>query len=220
MDCIRDYGKRTVETVLHINASPRGDKSFSAQAGGRFLERYLELNPDCSLDVLELESTVLPEFDSRAVSCVEKLRAGEELSGELAGYWSAVEAVIDRFKAPSYLVLSCPMWNFSVPYRLKHYLDLIVQAGYTFAYRDGRQVGLVQGKPARLFLARGGEYGPGSGSEHRDFQRKYLEEILGFIGFSDIRTYLVEPTGSKGPQAASQALERVVREALLDMGDF
>ena len=209
-----------MDTVLHIKASPRGERSFSAQAGGRFLKRYLELNPDNCLDVLELESAVLPEFDSRAVACVEKLRQGGKLSGELAEHWSAIEAVITRFKAASRLVISCPMWNFSVPYRLKQYLDLIVQAGYTFAYRDGRQVGLVQGRPARLFLARGGEYGPGSGSEHRDFQQKYLEEILGFIGFTGIRTFLVEPTVRKGPEAASQALEIAVRDALLDLNDF
>ena len=207
-------------TVLHINASPRGERSFSVQAGGRFLERYLELNPGFTLDVLELENEELPEFGLRGTECMEKLRSGKKLSVEQAELWSSVEAVIARFKAASRLVISCPMWNFGVPYRLKHYIDLIVQAGYTFSFRDGRQVGLVEGCPARLFLARGGEYGPGSGREHRDFQLKYLEEILGYIGFTDIRTYVVEPTGRKGPQAASEALEKVVRDALSEISDF
>ena len=69
-------------------------------------------------------------------------------------------------------------------------------------------------------MARGAEYGPGSGREDRDFQQPYLEEILKFVGYTDIRTYLIEPTGRKGPEAAEQALERAVEEALRELADF
>jgi FMN-dependent NADH-azoreductase len=87
------------------------------------------------------------------------------------------------------------MWNFGIPYKLKHYLDVIVQPGYTFSFspEEGYK-GLMTGKPIATIYARGGAYGSGTGAESYDLQKGYLEHILGFIGFSDFQTILVEPT--------------------------
>jgi FMN-dependent NADH-azoreductase len=87
------------------------------------------------------------------------------------------------------------MWNFSIPYKLKHYIDLLVHRGLTFSFtpEEGYR-GLVTGKPLVAVCARGGAYGPGSGAEAWDQQGRYLEHIFGFIGFTEIREILVEPT--------------------------
>ncbi len=45
-----------------------------------------------------------------------------------------------------------------------------------------------------MVQARGGAYGPGSGAEGYDQQSAYVKQIFGFIGFTDIREILVEPT--------------------------
>jgi FMN-dependent NADH-azoreductase len=76
----------------------------------------------------------------------------------------------------------------------------------TFSYtpQEGYK-GLVTGRPAVLVLARGGGYAPGSASESYDMQKPYLELILRFIGFTDIRTVIVEPTLA-GEEAAAKAL--------------
>jgi FMN-dependent NADH-azoreductase len=52
----------------------------------------------------------------------------------------------------------------------------------------------VTGKPAFVAFARGGEYPPGSPAEAWDFQSKYILTALGFIGFTDIRVVMAEPT--------------------------
>lgn len=87
------------------------------------------------------------------------------------------------------------MWNFSIPYKLKHYIDLLAQPGLTFSFtpEKGYQ-GLVTGKPLTVIYARGGAYGPGSGAEGYDQQSTYIKQIFGFIGFINIREILVEPT--------------------------
>ena len=55
-----------------------------------------------------------------------------------------------------------------------------------------------------MIYARGGEY---SSTETiaMDFQKTYMEMILGFIGFQDIKTIIVEPTLTD-----SQSMERTL----------
>jgi FMN-dependent NADH-azoreductase len=45
--------------------------------------------------------------------------------------------------------------------------------------------------------ARGGAYAPGTGAEVYDVQSKYLRQILGFIGVTDVQDIFVEPTLQK-----------------------
>jgi FMN-dependent NADH-azoreductase len=82
------------------------------------------------------------------------------------------------------------MWNFGIPYKLKHYIDIIVQPSYTFTVTDGNYKGLAGGKPLCLILARGASYDNDSPIA---FQKKYLEFISGFIGFTDIKTVVCQP---------------------------
>ena len=71
--------------------------------------------------------------------------------------------MIERFKSADWYLFSLPMWNFGVPYVLKHLIDVIVQPGLTFSFSptEGYK-GLVTGKKAVAVYARGGAYGSGS----------------------------------------------------------
>jgi len=73
-------------------------------------------------------------------------------------------------------------------------------------------VGLVTGKPLLLVCARGGAYALGTPAEKMDFQAPYLENIFRFIGFTDIRRLIVEPTLGADPAKVegtrAAALER------------
>jgi FMN-dependent NADH-azoreductase len=106
------------------------------------------------------------------------------------------------------------MWNFGIPYRLKQYLDIIIQPTYTFSFspQEGYK-GLVTGKPVFIAYSRGGAYASGSGGEAFDLQTKYLELALGFIGLKDIRTVIVEPTLMGGPEVAKAKREDAIAKA-------
>jgi len=106
------------------------------------------------------------------------------------------------------------MWNFSIPYRLKQYIDILAQPGHTFTVsEDGRYEGLVKDKRAAIVYSRGGAYPPGSDMQAFDFQTKYLELILNFMGVTDIHSVVVEPTLANGPEAAAQAKVKAVDQA-------
>ncbi len=65
----------------------------------------------------------------------------------------------------------------------------------------------------KLGYARGGEYEAGTDAEAFDMQRKYIELIFGFMGITDIRPVIVEPTLMGGPDVARDRLERAVETA-------
>ncbi len=61
-----------------------------------------------------------------------------------------------------------------------------------------------------VVFARGGEYQPGSQAEAFDLQTKYIKLIFGFIGFTDIRSVLVEPTLQGGPDVAGAKRQEAI----------
>ena len=181
--------------LLYIESSPRKKRSASIETAQTFISEYKRTHPEDEVETLDLWATHLPEFDGNVIDSKYVILHGLEHTDEQRQAWKAVEDVIAQFTRADKYLFSLPMWNFGIPYKLKHYLDVIVQPGYTFSFspEEGYK-GLVAGKPIAVVYARGGAYGSGTGAESYDLQKAYLEHILGFIGFSDFRNILVEPT--------------------------
>jgi len=181
--------------LLYIEASPRKERSASIEIARTFIGEYERTHPGDVVETLDLWQTSLPEFDGQIIDSKYVILHGLEHTEQQKRAWSAVEDVISQFTGADKYLFSLPMWNFGIPYKLKHYIDVIVQPGYTFSFSpEEGYTGLVTGKPVATIYARGGAYGPGTGGESYDLQKAYLEHILGFIGFRDFQTILVEPT--------------------------
>jgi FMN-dependent NADH-azoreductase len=179
--------------VLYIESSPRKDRSTSIKIARDFLEAYRQAHPGDTVDTLDLWAGDLPPFDGETINAKYAVLHGQPHSPAQAAAWKQVVAIADRFKSADKYVFSLPMWNFGVPYKLKHYVDVITQPGLTFSFSPGEGYkGLVTGKPAVVIYARGGEYGDGGASY--DFQKPYFELWLRFIGFTEIRGVVAEPT--------------------------
>ena len=200
-------------SVLSIVASPRAESNSLAVAHA-FLDAYRQGHPDDTVETLDLFTADLPAFAAPLAKAKYAVLGGGQPTDDAERAWAAVIEIVNHFKAAEKYVFAVPMWNFGIPYRLKHYIDLLVQPHLTFRYSpDAGYSGLVTGKPAFVAYARGGAYGEGSGLEAMDHQKPYLEQILGFIGFTDIRSVLVEPMLMGGPAAAADALAASKRKA-------
>ena len=207
--------------VLFIQASGRGERSKSITVGKAFLDAYKSRHPDDEVVTLDLFDADLPSFDGDAINAKYAIMHGEKFSPQQEQVWLQIVRIIVDFKSADKYVLSAGMWNFSIPYRLKQYVDLLVQPGYTFSYSDqsGYQ-GLVRSKPLLAIYARGGEYSPGSDAEAFDMQKKYIELIFGFMGFDNIRSIIVEPTLQGGPEIAAQKLTEAIEKARAMAAEF
>lgn len=181
--------------LLYLQASPRGERSVSNAIADAFVSACLRKNPGDTVKKLNVYQADLPHFDGYALAAKYAVLNGVSHSRDEQAAWARVAALAQEFASHDKYVIASPMWNFSIPYRLKQYLDLIVQPTLTFRFspEEGYR-GLVTGKPVCLALARGGEYPAGSPGEAWDFQLRYLKTILGFIGFTDIRVVIAEPT--------------------------
>jgi FMN-dependent NADH-azoreductase len=190
-----EYGGTTMSKLLHIQVSPRIGRSASIAVAEHFIEVYSAKHPDDTVETLDLWATALPEFDGATIDAKYAVLHGRDQTPAQLEAWQAVVRVADRFKSADKYLFSLPMWNFGIPYKLKHFIDVLVQPGLTFSFTpESGYKGLITGKPAVAIYARGGAYGPGSGAEGYDAQSAYLRQILGFIGFTDVKEIFVEPT--------------------------
>jgi len=206
--------------LLYIEASPRKDRSSSIKVAKTFIAEYQRTHPEDVVDTLDLWDTSLPEFDGHVIDSKYVILHGLEHTDAQKQDWKAVEDIIARFTGADKYLFSLPMWNFGIPYKLKHYIDVIVQPGYTFSFspEEGYK-GLVTGKPVAAIYASGGAYGSGTGMESYDFQKPYLELFLGFIGFSDIQTIAVEQTLSP-PKVSDKILKEAGARAKAVAANF
>ena len=199
--------------LLYIQASPRGQRSHSVAVTDAFIEAYEKKHPNDEIEILNVFDASIPDFDGLAVQAKYTILHGKSHSEAEQEVWKNVEQVIEQFTSADKYVLAVPMWNFSIPYRLKQYIDLLIQPGYTFSYSpEGGYQGLVSGKPMLVVYSRGGEYPPGSEAEAVDLQTRYIELIFGFIGFKDIRSVVVEPTLQGGPDVAGVKRQRAIEK--------
>jgi FMN-dependent NADH-azoreductase len=197
--------------VLYIQASPRGKRSHSIIVADKFIEEYRKKNPKDEIITLNVFEAQLPTFDGFVVQAKYSIMHGQKHSEQEAAAWKAVEKAIENFKSADKYVFAVPMWNFGIPYRLKHYIDIITQPTYTFTTTDKGYEGLVKGKKAFVAYASGGEYS-GAGASY-DHQKPYLELILGFMGITDVKTAVVDSTLG-APDVAKKKQEEAIISAV------
>ncbi len=212
---VGDPGSLTMARLLHIEASPRRDNACSSQVAAAFLAGYRSVNAADTIDHLHLFDHALPAFDDEAaqqkMTHIAALMRGEKGIAP-TGKWAAVVAEIERLKAADRVLLSTPMWNFSLPYRLKHWLDIIIQPGLTFyVNRQGNYIGLLRNKVLQIVIASGSAYADGfpraDTGIKTDFLQAYLLHVFRWIGFEDIRIIRVQPTADAAAADITRMLD-------------
>jgi len=202
-----------MQKLLYIQASPRKERSKSTQVASAFLESYQQSHVEDTVETFNIFEEDLPTFDGLKVQAKYTILHGKEHSREERQAWDAIEKIITHFKSADKYVFSLPMWNFSIPYRLKQYIDILVQPGYTFTFGENGYEGLVKDKPALVVYARGGSFPEGSEREAFDMQKKYMELFLGFIGFENIQSIVVGPTLQGEPSDIQTMLDASIQKA-------
>ena len=182
--------------VLYIESSPRKLRSASIEVAQAALAAWRSVDSSLTVDTLDPWSLELPEFDGPALEAKYAAIAGRPLTQEQESAWAAIRKLVLRFHAADALVVAVPLWNFSVPYKLKHLIDVVSQKDLLFSFDERGFNGLLRGRTALLICARGLDYSPSAMTPAGtyDFQKPYVETWLRFIGISDITTITIERT--------------------------
>jgi FMN-dependent NADH-azoreductase len=177
-----------MSTLLSIEVSPRGDKSISRALGERFIKYWLRAHPGGAVVRRDLMKTNIPYMNNDWISGVyappditrtSEMNAALSLSGELIG----------ELQAAGHLLISTPMYNFSIPAVLKSWIDYIVRPGFTFRLAPGWP-GMLENKRTRIIVATRDVYVPGTPSEVDDLVSPVLRRSLAFMGVTDVETVL------------------------------
>ena len=196
-------------TLLHIESSPRKRRSASLDVARAYLDAYRDARPDHRIDVLDLWSVEMPEFDGDALDAKYADLSGTPLSEAQQQAWTAIRELAQRMHDADTLLFSVPLWNFSIPYKLKHFIDVVSQRGILFSFDERGLQGLLKDKKAVVIYARGLDYSVGSNTPAHsfDFQRPFMEMWLRSVGVAEVKSIVVEKTllGPELDHAARQA---------------
>ena len=192
--------------LLHVSATPRQDRSTTLQVSEAFLDELGAGRPDLEVTTVDLFHDDLPAVAGTNIDVKYNLMAGVPVDDAARDSWCRIERLIEQFVSADCWLVSSPMWNLSVPYALKYYIDCLVQPGYVFRYDEqGVPVPLVTGRTMVCVTSRGGDFGPASPLHHADFQEPYLRAIFGFIGITDIEFVNAQPVDISGLRESSLA---------------
>ena len=186
MQALQRIGVSDMRTLLHIDTSlfsARGESSRLAQA---FVERWRESHPEAAIIKRDLSTDPVPHLDAVGFQgFLAKPVDRTDAQNAIVAYSDALIAELERADV---IALGLPFYNFGIPSTLKAYFDHIARAGVTFRYSERGPVGLLTGKKAFVFAARGGRY---RDTAH-DTQTAYVREFLKFVGIEDVRFVYAE----------------------------
>jgi FMN-dependent NADH-azoreductase len=171
--------------LLFIESSPRQAESASSAVAQTFIEAYAQRRPDATVDRMDLWHMRLPEFDGETMQAKYAALRGEQRTPAQATAWDELSAIAERVRSADTLLIAVPMWNFGIPYKLKHLIDVVSQKDLLFTFDAWGFGGLCVARDAVVIYARGIDYGPdatfGTPGTEWDQQQPYMNLWLKFI---------------------------------------
>ncbi len=205
--------------LLYVEASPRGPLSISTALAEHFIAKFRRAEPELVVDRLALWEQPLPELNGAALAAKYAVLGKRDLTRNQADAWLNIGQIVDQVRMADSVLLATPMWNFGVPYKLKHWIDLITQPGLSFAFDPASGYRpLLAARPVTVVLASSGDYATGPSWGRPNLASPYLREALGFIGLKDPAIVLSGPTAGdptqqeRGRMAAREALDERVSQ--------
>jgi FMN-dependent NADH-azoreductase len=171
-------------TLLSLEVSPRGDRSISRALGRRFIEHWKRNNSGGQVISRDLNATRIPYLDNDWIGGVYA-PADVPRTPEMQRALALSAELIAELQAADVLLISTPMYNFTVPAVLKSWIDYVVRPGFTFRLAPGWP-GMLENKKARLIVVSRDSYVPGEASEAADLVTPVLRKVLDFMGIHEV----------------------------------
>lgn len=195
--------------LLHIDASPRGERSHSRKMTKEFVEAWKEFHPNDTVTYRDVGRNPIPHVDEAWIAAA--FTTPLERTPQM---WDALrisEELVNEFLTADIYVMGVPMYNWSVTSGFKAYIDQIVRVDRTWGFLpetpESPYKPLVHGKKMFIIPARGdGGFAPGGRNEFRNYQDPYLRCIFGMLGITDI-TFIAVENDEFGGQKLADSLK-------------
>ncbi|WP_373019786.1 FMN-dependent NADH-azoreductase [Thiomicrorhabdus sp.] len=195
--------------LVRIDASARFEDSQSKQLADFFEQQWRAKNPNGEVQHHDLTKLKLDHIDVEFINAMYTHEA--ERTIEQKQLLELSNHLVNELKNADSLLISTPMYNFSVPSYLKTYIDLITRVGETFRYGENGPEGLLTIPQAVLIVTSGGDYTQPP-MDAMNFVTPYLKTVLGFNGITSVN--VIEAQGmNMGGDKQQQSLDNA-RQAI------
>ncbi|WP_448045239.1 FMN-dependent NADH-azoreductase [Bradyrhizobium liaoningense] len=182
-------------TILHIDASVRGERSISRRLSKAFVARWLECEPEALVLTRDVgrnpppfvtEVWVAAAFtppEARRPDQNEELRQSDEL--------------IDELDRADVIVIGTPMYNYGMPAGLKSWFDKVIRIGQTFSFDltrgDFPLEPVMSGKTLVVLSSRGEfGFGPGGVRERMNHLETHIFTCAHYLGVKESHVIAVD----------------------------
>lgn len=174
--------------ALHIEVSPMGDNSVSRAVTAEYITALKAAKPALEIRSKDFSTEPIPHLDGEAIFAGYTPEA--DRSASAAAKWNYRLDLIKEITEAEEIIISTPMWNWTVPSVLKAYFDQIIIPGVL----DGSGADGLKGKKVTFVVAQGGSYAEGAPRHGWDYQSGYLELVAKALGSTDVEVILAELT--------------------------
>jgi len=199
--------------LLRIDSSIFSEKGVSTQLAEVLQTGLLRHHPDLEIIHKNLVKNPIPHLTAEVAQAWMTPEADKtEDQKEKTAY---SDNLINELRSADAIILTAPMYNFSIPSMLKAWFDHIARAGVTFQYTATGAEGLLEDKPVYLITTRGGLH---KGQAH-DTEETLIRTFLALIGLKNIKTVYAEGLnmGDEQRTKAIKEAEAVISSWMTDL---
>ncbi|WP_462177568.1 FMN-dependent NADH-azoreductase [Pseudoalteromonas gelatinilytica] len=193
-----------MKKVLVLNSSLNGEQGNSTKLSQQFVEQLAD-NQQISVTTRDLSDNAIAHLTQTEMAAW--MTDANERSDEQKALAAISDDLIAELNDNDLIVIGMPMYNFGIPSTFKAWIDCIARAGITFKYTEQGPVGLITDKKVVVLAARGGMY---QGTE-MDTQTKYLKDVLGFVGMTDVNFIYAEGLAMPGAEQSLEAAQNEIK---------
>jgi FMN-dependent NADH-azoreductase len=193
-----------VKKILKIDSSASNTNSFTRKLGDEVIRRLTQEHPGAELIERDL-SKGIELLDESWVQANLTNPGERNLEQQEVLVYS--DQLVEELSSADVIVITAPVYNFSIPAALKAWIDMICRAGLTFGYTEKGPQGFLNDRPVYLVMASGGvPFG-----SPMDFASGYLRHIMGFVGIQDVRAVYAEGTNINASTSENTALDMIAQ---------
>lgn len=160
--------------LLHIDTSAVSQGSVSKELAAAFRQAWAGEHPEGKIVHRDLSVDPVPHLDEAGIT--SQFMPAEAQSPEQKAAGALRDELVEELLGADAVVISSPMYNWTIPSTLKAWIDQVLVAGRTLTFGDEKNP--LNGRPATLLLSYGGGYTPGAPQEKWNYVDPYLRTVF------------------------------------------
>jgi len=203
--------------LLHVDASPKAEKSNSRALSQYFVEVLSQKTFQLEIDYLDLAKHPCDHVSGAFAKAT--YTAPEERTEDMKAVLAQSDSLCERVLAADAIVCAMPMHNWCYPSVFKTFIDNITRTGLTYVFGpNGETIGQLTRQKTLFITTRGADLGPGSPYQAMDALTPALTAAFGFLGVQNPEFVDAQPLQFANREAHEAAMINA-RQALSEVAE-